>query len=109
MLNYGAVVRGLNILEEHEGLASIYLTASDHTLPSPFYQATAEVDFLSARGLGDIAFFNAMGLTANGIGNHAFDGGIDDFARLSNASEYPFLAVNLDFSNGAAFGRRSGD
>jgi 2',3'-cyclic-nucleotide 2'-phosphodiesterase (5'-nucleotidase family) len=80
LLNYGAVVEGLQLLAEREGLASLYLTAGDHTLPGPFYQASAEVESLGARGLADIAFFNAMGLTANGIGNHEFDGGIDDFA-----------------------------
>lgn len=98
LLNYGAVIRGLQLLAEREEIASLYLTAGDHTLPGPFYQAAAEVPALGGRGLGDIAFFNAMGLVANGIGNHEFDGGIDDFARLLQAAEYPFLAVNLDFS-----------
>lgn len=99
LLNYGAVVEGLQLLAEREGLASLYLTAGDHTLPGPFYQASAEVESLGARGLADIAFFNAMGLTANGIGNHEFDGGIDDFARMLSNANYPFLAVNLDFSS----------
>ena len=39
-----------------------------------------------------------MGLAANGIGNHEFDGGINDFARMLDRAAYPFLAVNLDFS-----------
>jgi 2',3'-cyclic-nucleotide 2'-phosphodiesterase (5'-nucleotidase family) len=32
------------------------------------------------------------------MGNHEFDGGIDDFARMLAAARYPFVAANLDFS-----------
>lgn len=98
ILHYGAVLEGLQELAEGEGMASIYLTAGDHTLPGPFYQAAAEVDGLGAPGLADIAFYNAMGLAANGIGNHEFDGGINDFAGMLADAAYPFIAVNLDFS-----------
>jgi 2',3'-cyclic-nucleotide 2'-phosphodiesterase (5'-nucleotidase family) len=97
LLNYAAIVDGLRDLAPEGN--SLHLTAGDHTLPGPFYEAAAEVDSLAAPGLADIAFYNAMGLTANGIGNHEFDGGINDFARMLAAAEYPFLAVNLDFSN----------
>jgi 2',3'-cyclic-nucleotide 2'-phosphodiesterase (5'-nucleotidase family) len=53
---------------------------------------------LGSRGVADIAFFNAMGLVANGMGNYEFDGGIDDFAPHAGGGKYPFIAVNLDFS-----------
>ena len=99
ILHYGSVVNGLKELAERENAGSIYVTAGDHTLPGPFYEAAGDVPSLGARGLGDIAFFNAMGLTANGIGNHEFDGGINDFAVMLNAAQYPFISVNLDFSN----------
>jgi 2',3'-cyclic-nucleotide 2'-phosphodiesterase (5'-nucleotidase family) len=39
-----------------------------------------------------------MGLAANGIGNHEFDSGLDDFATMLANANYPFLAVNLDFT-----------
>lgn len=99
ILNYGAILEGLRTLAPNDGENSLYLTAGDHTLPSPFYEAAVEVESLGANGLADIAFYNAMGLTANGIGNHEFDSGIDDFAVMLNAAEYPFIAVNLDFTN----------
>ncbi|XOV71234.1 MAG: choice-of-anchor I family protein [Verrucomicrobiota bacterium] len=98
ILNYGTVMHGLQAVAAKEGIPSIYLTAGDHTLPGPFYQASAEVPEFGAPGLADIALFNAMGLTANGIGNHEFDGGINDFARMLSKANYPFIAVNLDFS-----------
>ena len=99
ILNYGAVVEGLRQLGVDEGIPTIYLTAGDHTLPGPFYQASEEIEEYGAKGLADIALFNSMGLTANGIGNHEFDGGINDFARMLNLADYPFISVNLDFSS----------
>ncbi len=97
MLNYAAIASGLEMLAEREGFASLHLTVGDHTIPGPFYQASSEVAELGWPGLADIAMYNAMGLDANGMGNHEFDGGIDDFARMLAAADYPFVAVNLDF------------
>jgi len=96
ILNYITIVDGLRELAPDGN--SLHLTAGDHTLPGPFYQAAASVDSLGANGLGDIAFYNAADLAANGIGNHEFDSGINDFARMLAEADYPFLAVNLDFS-----------
>ena len=98
ILNFAAVVAGLQAVAEAEGVASLHVTAGDHTLPGPFYEAAAEAAGLGANGLADIAFYNGMGLNANGIGNHEFDGGINDFATMLAAADYPFIAVNLDFS-----------
>jgi 2',3'-cyclic-nucleotide 2'-phosphodiesterase (5'-nucleotidase family) len=98
ILHYAALATGLRYLAPAGGRNSIHVTAGDHTLPGPFYRAAAEVPSLGAPGMADIAFFNAMGLTANGTGNHEFDGGIDDFARMLAAARYPFIAANLDFS-----------
>lgn len=95
ILGYASIVEGLRQLEAD---GSLYVTIGDHTLPGPFYNAAAQVDGLGAPGLGDIAIFNAMGLAANGIGNHEFDGGLDEFATMLHDAEYPFLAVNLDFT-----------
>ncbi len=98
ILGFAAVVAGLEAVAAAEGVASLHVTAGDHTLPGPFYEAAAEVGSLGANGLADIAIYNAMGLVANGIGNHEFDGGINDFARMLASADYPFIAVNLDFS-----------
>ena len=98
ILNYAAAHAGLRALAEQECIPSLHVTAGDHTIPGPFYQAAAEIPEFGAPGLADIAIYNAMQLQANGMGNHEFDGGINDFARLVNAANYPFIAVNLDFS-----------
>lgn len=98
ILNYATLEDGLRKLARRECIPSIHITAGDHTIPGPFYQAASEVSWLGAPGLGDISLYNAMGLDANGMGNHEFDGGINDFARMLDRAHYPFIAANLDFS-----------
>ena len=75
---YAALQRGLEMLLDDKDAYTLHLTAGDHTIPGPFYQASVEVPYLGKPGLADILMFNAMGLDANGIGNHEFDGGIDE-------------------------------
>jgi 2',3'-cyclic-nucleotide 2'-phosphodiesterase (5'-nucleotidase family) len=99
ILGYSAVVEGLREVARQKCIPSIHLTAGDHTIPGPFYQAAEEVDFLGAPGIGDILMFNAMDVEGNGMGNHEFDGGIEEFATMLTEAEYPFLSVNLDFSD----------
>ena len=96
LLNYSAVTKGLQQLALRECIPSAHLTAGDHTIPGPFYQASEEA--FGAPGVGDIKMYNAMGLAANGMGNHEFDGGINEFATMLSEAAYPFVAVNLDFS-----------
>ena len=43
--------------------------------------------------------YNEMVVRANGMGNHEFDGGINEFAEMLNIANYPFIAANLDFTN----------
>lgn len=96
ILNYSAVTKGLQVLARRECTPSLHITAGDHTIPGPFYQASEEV--FGEPGLGDIFMYNAMQLRANGMGNHEFDGGIDEFAHMLDRANYPFIAANLDFS-----------
>lgn len=77
ILNYAAIAEHLKKLGENEKAYTLHLTAGDHTLPGPYYKASAEVPYLGKPGLGDIIMYNAMGLEANGMGNHEFDGGIN--------------------------------
>ncbi|KAI2512215.1 hypothetical protein MHU86_2091 [Fragilaria crotonensis] len=98
ILNYAAIAEHLKRLGEMEKAYTLHLTAGDHTLPGPYYKASAEVPYLGKPGLGDIIMYNAMGLEANGMGNHEFDGGINQFADMLATAFYPFIAANLDFS-----------
>jgi 2',3'-cyclic-nucleotide 2'-phosphodiesterase (5'-nucleotidase family) len=96
--NFAAVVDGLQRVARRECIPSLHVTAGDHTIPSPFYRASAEVPAYGSGGIGDILIYNAMKVRANGMGNHEFDGGIDDFAKMLARANYPFIAANLDFT-----------
>ncbi len=98
-LGYSAIVRGLQRFGLVRCVPSLHLLAGDISIPGPFYQASSEVPGLASPGLADIAMFNANFVTANGMGNHEFDGGIDEFATMLDSAHFPFIAVNLDFSN----------
>jgi len=47
------------------------------------------------RGLPDIECLNAMGVDALTVGNHEFDFGLDNFHRLRNQANFPFLSANI--------------
>ena len=76
--SYATIAEQLKKLGEKENAYTLHFTAGDHTLPGPFYEASTQVAYLGKPGLGDILMYNAMGLDANGMGNHEFDGGIDE-------------------------------
>ena len=99
ILNYSAIIDGLQTLAKDECLPSLHITAGDHTIPGPFYQASEEVPGLGEPGLSDIVMYNSMKLRANGMGNHEFDGGIEEFSEMLRIARYPFIAANLDFDN----------
>lgn len=50
-----------------------------------------------------IEFMNALGFSADALGNHNFDAGADYmFATLAPLADYPFLSVNLVLARGDA-------
>lgn len=50
------------------------------------------------KGEVEIAAMNAMGYDACTIGNHEFDFGLDNMARLFEMAEFPVLCANYDFT-----------
>ena len=77
IIHYSDIAEHLKALGEKEKAYTLHLTVGDHTLPGPFYQASSAVPYLGKPGLADILMYNAMGVDANGMGNHEFDGGIN--------------------------------
>ena len=97
VVNYASITDGLQDEAAAQGWASLHVTAGDHTLPNLFYSAGETTE--GKPGLADIKIFNAMGVKANGIGNHEMDGNIGEFIDMVNASDYVHLSANLDFSS----------
>ena len=50
------------------------------------------------RGEVEIGLMNEMGYDACTIGNHEFDYGMDNLARLMRMAKFPFVCCNYDFS-----------
>lgn len=56
------------------------------------------------KGGAEIELMNAMGYDACVIGNHEFDFGLENLARLIKMAEFEFLCANYDFSGTACAG-----
>lgn len=113
---------------------TVVLSSGDNYLPGPFFSAgegtdTALKEAIGAPAVGraDIALLNAMGFQASAMGNHEFDQGpgvIADLLQSETLEEegldedgnpttltyvypgtsFPYLSVNLDFTEDAALG-----
>lgn len=50
------------------------------------------------KGSVEIEIMNAMGYDAGAVGNHEFDFGMENLARLVKMANYPILCANYDFT-----------
>ena len=50
------------------------------------------------KGSVEIEIMNAMGYNAGAVGNHEFDFGIENLARLAKMAGFPLLCANYDFT-----------
>jgi len=116
----------LNALEAQDlgadGLAdnTVRLSSGDAIIPGVFYNAAKDV--FGSGGIADIQLVNEMGFHAVALGNHEFDKGTAELARLIDGSApgdfsalsgtaldgqdfggtaFPYLSTNLDFSTDA--------
>ncbi|HRY30372.1 MAG TPA: metallophosphoesterase, partial [Elusimicrobiota bacterium] len=58
-----------------------------------FYQGTPEGNL--TRGDAAVDGMNAVGYDAAAVGNHEFDDGVENLARLAGAAEFPLLCANV--------------
>jgi 5'-nucleotidase len=73
---------------EHPDL--LYFDSGDFSQGSPFYTMF--------KGDVEIALMNQMGLDAATIGNHEFDYGLENMARLFRMANFPIVCANYDFT-----------
>lgn len=58
------------------------------------------------KGAPDVKCLNAMGVDAMTVGNHEFDFGLENFQKLAEAAQFPFLSANIvEKRNGAGLCR----
>ncbi len=96
---------------------TVRLSSGDAIIPGVFYDAAAAV--FGSGGIADIQIVNEMGFQAVALGNHEFDKGTAELARLISGAApgdfsaltgtaldgldfagtaFPYLSTNLDFS-----------
>ena len=61
-----------------------------------FFQGSAY--FTMFKGDVEVALMNEMGIDASTIGNHEFDFGLENMARVFRMANFPILCANYDFT-----------
>lgn len=88
----GGFMRRIAMLKEerrkHPDL--LYFDSGDFSQGSPYYTLF--------KGDVEIGLMNQMGIDASTIGNHEFDFGLDNMARLFRMANFPILCSNYDFT-----------
>ncbi len=88
----GGFIRRLELLRQermaHPDL--LYFDSGDFCQGSPFYTIY--------HGDVEIGLMNRMGIDASTIGNHEFDFGMENMARLFRMAQFPIVCSNYDFS-----------
>ncbi len=99
--NFAAVVEGLELEAQNQGVNSILLSAGDNYLPGPFFAAAGDgsvretlqgvysdlfgvnlSDIREGVGRFDITNANVIGFDASAVGNHEFDAGTSTLADI---------------------------
>jgi len=88
----GGFIRRLELLrqqrQQHPDL--LYFDSGDFSQGSPYYTLF--------KGDVELGLMNQMGIDAATIGNHEFDYGMDNMARLFGMANFPIVCANYDFT-----------
>ena len=88
----GGFLRRIAMLKEerakHPDL--LYFDSGDFSQGSAYYTMF--------KGDVEVGLMNEMGIDASTIGNHEFDFGLDNMARLFRQANFPILCTNYDFT-----------
>ena len=88
----GGFLRRIAMLKEErqKNPDLLYFDSGDFCQGSPYYTLF--------KGDGEIGLMNQMGIDASTIGNHEFDFGLDNMARLFRMANFPIVCSNYDFT-----------
>ena len=88
----GGFLRRIAMLKEErqKNPDLLYFDSSDFCQGSPYYTLF--------KGDVEIGLMNQMGIDASTIGNHEFDFGLDNMARLFRMANFPIVCSNYDFT-----------
>lgn len=91
--NAGVLNRALLIEEIRDSVGAervLLLDCGDFSQGSLYYN--------TFKGSVEIEMMNAMGYNAAAVGNHEFDFGMENLARLAKMAQFPLLCANYDFT-----------
>ncbi len=88
----GGFLRRIALLREErkENPDLLYLDSGDFSQGSAYYTLF--------KGNVEVGLMNLMGLDAATIGNHEFDFGLENMARLFRMANFPIVCANYDFT-----------
>ena len=88
----GGFIRRIAMLkaERQKNPDLLYFDSGDFSQGSPYYTLF--------KGDVEIGLMNQMGIDASTIGNHEFDFGLDNMARIFRKANFPILCSNYDFT-----------
>lgn len=88
----GGFERRLNMIkdERRKNPKLLLIDSGDFSQGSPYYTLF--------HGDVEVGLMNMMGYDAGTIGNHEFDFGVDNMARLFRKAKFPILCANYDFT-----------
>ncbi|MBR5060895.1 MAG: metallophosphatase [Prevotella sp.] len=88
----GGFLRRIAMLKEERAKNPdlLYIDSGDFSQGSPYYNMYM--------GDVEVGLMNQMGIDASTIGNHEFDFGLDNMARIFKMANFPILCSNYDFT-----------
>ncbi len=88
----GGFLRRIAMLKEERAKDPdlLYFDSGDFSQGSPYYNMY--------KGDVEVGLMNQMGIDASTIGNHEFDFGLDNMARIFKMANFPILCSNYDFT-----------
>jgi 5'-nucleotidase len=88
----GGFIRRLEFLKQQrkENPDLLYFDSGDFSQGSPYYTLF--------KGDVEVGLMNMMGIDAATIGNHEFDYGLENMARLFKLANFPIVCANYDFT-----------
>lgn len=88
----GGFLRRIAFLKEErrQNPDLLYFDSGDFSQGSPYYNLY--------KGDVEIGLMNQMGIDASTIGNHEFDFGLENMARIFRMANFPILCSNYDFT-----------
>ena len=88
----GGFIRRLELLKDQrrEDPDLLYFDSGDFSQGSPYYTMF--------KGDVEVGLMNQMGIDAATIGNHEFDFGLENMARIFKMATFPIVCANYDFT-----------